>query len=85
MLTWLGPQVFFSWNSPAYHIAFAIHMGCYTLLVTVILGLRYYLKNENRLKDAIATSSGSSDDDNDSTLAFDDLTDRENSKFRYIY
>jgi hypothetical protein len=85
MLTWVGPQVFLSTDSPTYRIAFATHMGCYTLLVIIIISLRFYLKKENRLKEALATSLGSNDDDQDVTHAFDDLTDRENLGFKYVY
>jgi predicted MFS family arabinose efflux permease len=84
-LTLPGPQVFLAWNGPTYFIAFATHMGCYTLLIIVILSLRFHLKNENRLKDAFDISSDLSDGAQDMAHAFDDLTDRENPAFRYIY
>lgn len=54
-------------------------MGCYALLVIVIAGLRWHLKRQNAKKDALA------DIDTNFTQAFDDLTDRENPNFRYIF
>lgn len=54
-------------------------MGCYTVLVIVIVALRWHLKRENAKKDALAIV------DTSLVHAFDDLTDRENPTFRYIY
>lgn len=75
----LGPQVFLSWDAPRYFIAFSTHLGCYSLLVVVIIFLRFHLKRQNAQKDAFQAQ--------DMTIpnAFDDLTDRENMNFRYIY
>lgn len=75
----IGPQVFLSWDAPHYFIAFSTHLGCYSLLVFVIIALRWHLRRQNRKKDAIAPFNP--------TLAnaFDDLTDRENANFRYVY
>ena len=49
----IGPQVFLSWNAPHYFIAFAVHMGCYALLVLVIMFLRWELKRRNVKKDRL--------------------------------
>ena len=73
----IGPQVFLSWNVPRYFIAFAVHMGCYVLLVLVIMFLRWELKTRN-VKNRLAK-------DEMLVHAFDDLTDVENPNFRYIY
>lgn len=54
-------------------------MGCYALLVLVIIYLRWHLKRENAKKDATAEF------DAKAVHAFEDLTDRENPNFRYIY
>lgn len=75
----IGPQVFLSWDAPRYFIAFSTHLGCYSLLVVVIVLLRWHLKRQNAKKDAIAPF------DPALRTAFDDLTDRENMNFRYIY
>lgn len=75
----VGPQVFLSWDAPRYFIAFATHLGCYTLLVIVICALRWHLKRENSKKDAVQTEGLNL------RHAFEDLTDRENPNFRYIF
>lgn len=77
----IGPQVFLSWNAPRYFIAFATHMGCYVLLVFVVVFLRWHLKRQNEKRDAIATVGS----DEGFAHAFEDLTDRRNLTFRYIY
>ena len=74
-----GPQVFLSWDAPRYFIAFSTHIGCYSLLVVVIFLLRFHLERQNEIKDR--------EYERDETYAnaFEDLTDRENKNFRYIY
>lgn len=84
-----GPQVFLSWDSPRYLIAFATHMGCYVLLVIVLIFLRWYLRHENMKKDRVqaeflAAGTGVVPDAG-LAHAFDDLTDKENLNFRYVY
>ncbi|KAE9984708.1 hypothetical protein EG327_004919 [Venturia inaequalis] len=81
----IGPQVFLSNNAPRYFIAFATHMGCYVLLVLTIIFMRWHLTNENRKKDDLLTASGLPALDQGMLHAFEDLTDRENQNFRYIY
>jgi hypothetical protein len=56
-------------------------MGCYVLLILVIIILRWHLKRQNRLKDE--RTGGAIDDKY--VHAFEDLTDRENLNFRYVY
>ncbi|KAK5129499.1 hypothetical protein LTR08_003222 [Meristemomyces frigidus] len=81
----IGPQVFLTWNAPRYFIAFATHMGCYALLVVVIISLRWYLKRENDKRDAIAAAGVEEAKDDRYVHAFEDLTDQQNVNFRYIY
>ncbi|KAI5208272.1 MFS transporter [Aureobasidium subglaciale] len=81
----IGPQVFLSYDSPRYFIAFATHMGCYVLLVIVIVFLRFWLKHCNAKKDALAAAGVGAAADDAYTHAFDDLTDVENPNFRYVY
>ena len=78
----IGPQVFR--NGPRYFPAFATHMGCYIVLVFVIAFLRFNLVSRNKAKDALAAQVTEA---NDGGLvhAFDDLTDRENPNFRYVF
>ena len=74
-------QVFLEYDSPRYFIAFATHMGCYVLLIIVIVTLRWHLTRQNRLKEQLQGG----DVDESYVHAFEDLTDRENPNFRYIY
>lgn len=84
----IGPQVFLEKDQPRYLTAFAVHMACYALLVFVILYLRWYLKRQNGKKDRLqaefAAQAGTLTDER-MVHAFDDLTDRENVTFRYVY
>ncbi|KAL9619260.1 MAG: hypothetical protein Q9160_006112 [Pyrenula sp. 1 TL-2023] len=48
-----GPQVFLSWDKPRYFIAFATHLGCYSLLILIIMFLRFWLKLQNSRKDKL--------------------------------
>ncbi|KAI0143477.1 major facilitator superfamily domain-containing protein [Xylariaceae sp. FL1272] len=81
----IGPQVFLSWDAPRYHIAFITHLGCYSLLVLTLLWFRWYLKRENSKRDQLAAEGVQAAKDENLTHAFEDLTDRENPNFRYIY
>lgn len=86
----IGPQVFLKWNAPRYLIAFSVHMGCYGLLVLVIFFLRWHLKRENGRKDKVQREFAEQQirdgvTDEGLTHAFDDLTDRENLNFRYVF
>jgi len=51
----------------------------------VIFFLRWHLKRQNAKKDALAASGVSGAKDDHLVHAFDDLTDRENLNFRYVY
>lgn len=74
-----GPQVFFDGDEPRYLKAFTIHLVCYSVLVGVIVFLRWNLTWRNKKKDREFGS------EIDTTHGFDDLTDKENRNFRYIY
>lgn len=80
----IGPQVFLTRDSPRYFIAFSTHMGCYVLLVIVIIFLRWNLMSRNKAKDRLQAQVREANDEN-LVHAFDDLTDRENPNFRYMY
>jgi hypothetical protein len=80
----IGPQVFLTRDGPRYFIAFATHMGCYVLLVIVIAFLRFNLVSRNKAKDALAAQLPEVVDGG-LVHAFDDLTDRENPNFRYVF
>lgn len=66
-------------------IAFATHLGCYALLVLVLVFFRWYLKRENARRDGLAAEGIREAKDINLTHAFEDLTDRENPNFRYMY
>lgn len=80
----IGPQVFLSRDAPRYFIAFSTHMGCYVLLVIVIAFLRFNFMARNSKKDKVQAQVVEAVDQN-LVHAFDDLTDRENPNFRYMY
>lgn len=73
-----------AWDAPRYFIAFATHIGCYSLLVLVIMFLRWWLMYQNRKKDELV-GAVSLHDQEGVVHGFEDLTDRENPRFRYIY
>ncbi|KAI5456863.1 major facilitator superfamily domain-containing protein [Mariannaea sp. PMI_226] len=81
----IGPQVFLAWDGPRYYIAFATHLGCYSLLTLTIVSLRWYLKRQNMLRDNLALAGIEEANKQDTSRSFDDLTDRENLSFRYVY
>ncbi|KAI1812158.1 major facilitator superfamily domain-containing protein [Poronia punctata] len=81
----IGPQVFLSWDGPAYRIAFITHLACYAVLVLALLGFRWYLVRQNKKRDELAAAGVSEARDTNLTHAFEDLTDRENPNFRYVY
>ncbi|KAJ2906434.1 allantoate permease [Zalerion maritima] len=81
----IGPQVFLSNDGPRYFTAFATHIGCYTALVLTIGALRWYLASENKRRDAMAEAGVREARDEKMIHAFDDLTDRENPNFRYVF
>ncbi|KAK9378442.1 major facilitator superfamily domain-containing protein [Kockiozyma suomiensis] len=80
----VGPQVFRTTDAPRYIIAFAVHMGCYGLLIIMLVFLRIWLKRQNTIKDQ-KFLDGDAIPDIDLTHAFEDLTDMENPNFRYQF
>lgn len=74
-----GPQVFFDGDAPRYLKALTIHLCCYSVLVGVICFLRWNLVWRNKKKDREFGT------EINTTHGFDDLTDKENPNFRYIY
>ncbi|RMJ29018.1 Major Facilitator Superfamily [Aspergillus sp. HF37] len=79
----VGPQVFLDWNAPSYHIAFGVHLGCYSLLTLCVTFLRFYLLRQNKRKDRFVQENAEWDPN--LLHAFEDRTDRENLNFRYMY
>ncbi|CAM1510714.1 Fc.00g010490.m01.CDS01 [Cosmosporella sp. VM-42] len=81
----IGPQVFLSNDGPRYFIAFSTHLGCYSLLIVAIIALRWHLRRENRKKDDLAAQGVAEAGDDALVRAWEDLTDKENLNFRYVY
>ncbi|RYP68866.1 hypothetical protein DL771_006405 [Monosporascus sp. 5C6A] len=81
----IGPQVFLAREAPKYYTAFATHLVCYSLLVVVLFLFRWHLVRQNKKRDDIAAAGVAEARDENMTHAFEDLTDRENLNFRYVY
>ncbi|TDZ33599.1 putative transporter [Colletotrichum spinosum] len=81
----IGPQVFLSWNAPRYFIAFATHIGCYALLIIVIISLRIYLTRQNKKRDEMAAAGVTEASPEYTAHAFEDMTDKQNLSFRYVF
>ena len=85
ILTDAGPQVFLSWDAPTYHIAFGVHLACYSLMTLCVIFLRFYLVRQNKAKDRILQEQGLDPRDPGLVHAFEDRTDQEKLSFRYMY
>ncbi len=80
----IGPQVFRDRDAPRYYLAFSILLGCFGIMVVVLLALRLWYAAHNRKRDN-RIRAGEVVPDVNYTHAFEDITDRENPHFRYIY
>lgn len=85
LTTSTGPQVFLSYDAPRYFIAFATHLGCYSLLIVVLIILRTTLSRRNSKRDVAAAVGVREAGDDKHVHAFEDLTDKENPNFRYMF
>ncbi|KAK7695578.1 hypothetical protein QCA50_000214 [Cerrena zonata] len=87
----VGPQVFRSNDGPRYIKAFVTHIVMYGIQLAVIVFLRLRLMRLNVLKRRAQGLRESRENGEDSSEhishrhAFDDLTDKENPDFRYVY
>ncbi|KAJ5657891.1 2-ketogluconate transporter [Penicillium longicatenatum] len=81
----IGPQIFRSKDAPRYFTAFSVHLGCYTILEFILLFLRFHLKKQNTMKDQLQGVEDVESPDNGDLDGFEDLTDKENLRFRYVY
>lgn len=77
--------MFLSYDAPRYFIAFATHLGCYSLLIIVLIILRTTLSRRNSKRDVAAAVGVREADDDKHVHAFEDLTDKENPNFRYMF
>ncbi|KAJ5896792.1 uncharacterized protein N7473_006191 [Penicillium subrubescens] len=80
----IGPQTFRSKDAPRYFPALAAVLGCFVLLEVVLLSLRTWYVTENRRRDR-KIEQGEVAADTAFAHSFEDITDRENPNFRYIY
>jgi hypothetical protein len=74
----IAPQIFRTSDAPRYLHGFLAHIVIYAVYVALVVVTRLVLVARNRSKDQ--QSSGTFYD-----FAFNDLTDRENPNFRYVY
>lgn len=87
----IGPQVFRDNDKPRYIKAFVAHLVVYGVQLATIVFLRIRLVRQNVLKRRAqslpATKANGEETDENLThkQAFDDLTDKENPDFRYLY
>jgi hypothetical protein len=81
-----APQIFQASDAPRYINGFIAHMVIYGVYVGLVLVTRAILMRRNAKKEremresVLASGAGVSHD-----LAFQDLTDRENPNFRYVF
>lgn len=80
-----GPQIFRSNDAPRYFTAFSVHLGCYTILEFILLFLRFHLKKQNTIKDQLQGVEDDYPPESGDLDGFEDLTDKENLRFRYVY
>ncbi|KAM3476065.1 hypothetical protein MY5147_003385 [Beauveria neobassiana] len=78
----IGPQLFFEREYPTYPTGFLAIMICYAIGLVGSLVLRAYLVWENARRDRISQSASINARELDNV---DDQTDKQLSRFRYIY
>jgi hypothetical protein len=74
----IAPQIFQNKDAPRYLHGFLAHIVIYAVYVALVVVTRVIIMARNRSKKQV-TSEVVHD------LAFEDLTDRENLHFRYVY
>ncbi|KAF9469038.1 MFS general substrate transporter [Collybia nuda] len=87
----IGPQVFRDNDKPRYIKAFVAHIVVYGVQLVTIVFLRVRLMRQNVLKrraQSLPATKVNGEDSGENLghrRAFDDLTDKENPDFRYVY
>ncbi|CAM1509027.1 Fc.00g027660.m01.CDS01 [Cosmosporella sp. VM-42] len=77
----VGPQLVWSQTKSRHYPALWLGLIiCYIICICSSIALYFVLRNENRKKDALPE-----DETERAKLAFQDLTDKENPYFRYVY
>lgn len=74
----IAPQIFQNKDAPRYLHGFLAHIVIYAVYVALVVVTRVIIMARNRSKKQV-TSEVVHD------FAFEDLTDRENQNFRYVY
>ncbi|WZH42358.1 major facilitator superfamily domain-containing protein [Fusarium acuminatum] len=78
----VGPQLVWSQTKKDHYPALWLGLIiCYVICILASTALYFVLRNENRRRDAL----GMGDESERAKLAFQDLTDKENPYFRYVY
>jgi hypothetical protein len=81
-----GPQVFQETDAPRYFKGFAVHIACYACIFIILIFLRIWFVLQNKKKERILKEEMSvKNPEQDLSHSFDDLTDRQNLYFQYVY
>ncbi|KAL4810819.1 major facilitator superfamily domain-containing protein [Aspergillus unguis] len=80
----IGPQVFRDKDAPRYYMAFSVLLACFVVILIVLVALRIWYATVNYKKEK-KIRNGEAVADVGLAHAFEDVTDRENVNFRYIY
>ncbi|GAB7329172.1 hypothetical protein MBLNU13_g00993t1 [Cladosporium sp. NU13] len=80
-----APQIFQAKDAPRYTHGFIAHMVIYGVYIGLVLLTRAILMRRNNQKEKLMRESAASGTDISHDLAFQDLTDRENPNFRYVF
>lgn len=80
----IGPQVFRDRDAPRYYMAFSILLACFGVIVVVLVALRIWYAALNGKRER-KVREGEVVPDIGLEHAFEDVTDRVNPNFRYIY
>jgi hypothetical protein len=85
-----APQVFQPGDAPRYQKGFTAHFCLYVIFNLFLALTRFLITRRNKQKRvaaavALAVDTTSVDDKITHSRAFDDLTDRENPDFRYVF
>ncbi|KEF52353.1 uncharacterized protein A1O9_11593 [Exophiala aquamarina CBS 119918] len=75
----VGPQLFQAKWAPRYFNTLYIHIGLYVTLIIVLLAMRHLIVRRNAKRDASLVG------ENVHAHAFEDMTDLQNTEFRYSY
>lgn len=83
----VAPQIFQTSDAPRYLHGFVAHLVIYGIYLVLVVVTRLLLLRRNvKKRRATVAATGTTEEDVVShDLAFQDLTDKENPNFRYVY